>query len=286
MSIKSITQVLGCQVGSSALKLVLIALADRADDLSGFCFPSIADTIFRTELDRKTVIEKMRFLEKQKIIVDTLRRVGRTKQVKVWRLDLIKLAEFSKTFESSPKMKRSQKRISSVISRKESRFSLHRVPKMGHGTGSYPSVEPPPLLDDLVEAALWAYTKNGVVHSNSGFKYKKRQALLLNVSAEDLVNWEDWQLWKNKSEQVQSREVQSNEEELDRRKLLALRSDARKLARQQFENMQVEKQNEIILAFHQYVEKNLQQRELNLLKKNGFDGSKELKLLFENWMLI
>ena len=53
MSVAFLTAAFAAKIGSASQKSVLVALADRADDKTGFCFPSVADLVDRTELDRK-----------------------------------------------------------------------------------------------------------------------------------------------------------------------------------------------------------------------------------------
>jgi hypothetical protein len=102
-------------IAYSSWKFVLVALADACSDEweSWTCIETIAA---KTGLNRKTIIGALDQLEKLKVIEDTGKRVGRTQQVKVYRL----------------KGEESQKRNSSVFGGKESRFWTERVPKTGH----------------------------------------------------------------------------------------------------------------------------------------------------------
>jgi hypothetical protein len=59
-----------------AEKLVLIALADRADNKGGSCFPGQADISKRTGQHRSTVSKCVRSLEKKGVLVITQRPVG------------------------------------------------------------------------------------------------------------------------------------------------------------------------------------------------------------------
>lgn len=68
-------------------KLVLIAFADHADK-AGECFPSVAALCEWTGCDRKTVMKSTASLEAAGLLLDTGRRCGRTRQVKVYRLPL------------------------------------------------------------------------------------------------------------------------------------------------------------------------------------------------------
>ena len=73
MSIKLISWALDVTTGSSTSKLVLIKLADNAND-QGRCWPSIAYIAKQTELSERAVREHIRLLE-EKGFVETVRRV-------------------------------------------------------------------------------------------------------------------------------------------------------------------------------------------------------------------
>ena len=66
-------------------KLVLLSLADRAGETHE-CYPSVARLVEDTEMDRKTVLKIIDELIEDGFIVDTGKREGRTKQVKVYLL--------------------------------------------------------------------------------------------------------------------------------------------------------------------------------------------------------
>jgi len=74
------------QIRPATVKFVLVSLADAADQ-DGVCFPSIKHLCEMTCLDRKTVISALDQLEAEGLLVDTAKRVGRTGQVKVYRLN-------------------------------------------------------------------------------------------------------------------------------------------------------------------------------------------------------
>lgn len=93
--------------GSAGTKLVLLGLAECAHRDTGNAFPSIAALVEFSSMDRKSVIANLARLEAGGFISDTGERVGHTKQIKVYRLNL----------QSIPKQEPSQKRNSSVSSR-------------------------------------------------------------------------------------------------------------------------------------------------------------------------
>lgn len=72
----------------SADKLILLGLAESAARGTHESFPSIAALVEFSSLDRKTVITALDRLEADELIKDTGVRVGRTRQVKVYRLNL------------------------------------------------------------------------------------------------------------------------------------------------------------------------------------------------------
>lgn len=69
----------------ATLKFLLVALADNADAM-GELFPSITALSRKTSLDRKTVIRGIDHLESIGLLEDTGKRVGRTRQTKVYDL--------------------------------------------------------------------------------------------------------------------------------------------------------------------------------------------------------
>lgn len=110
MSFDALSWAAKCNPGSPAKKLVLLALAECAQRENNTAFPSIAAIAEFSSLNRKTIIAALDELEAEGFIADTGDRTGRTKQIKVYHLNL----------EMVPKVERSQKRNSSTFSRKES----------------------------------------------------------------------------------------------------------------------------------------------------------------------
>lgn len=108
--------------GSASEKLVLLGLAQCAD--ANHCaHPSIDWLCEFSDLNRKTVISAISRLEEKDFIRDTGQRVGRTGQVKVYRLGAGRSADpHSNSAETGtvPKTERFQKRNSSGSSSEES----------------------------------------------------------------------------------------------------------------------------------------------------------------------
>lgn len=145
MSVEAITWALRQPVGASSAKFVLVVLANCASADDGLAYPSIAYLAESTGQDRKTVVTNIRRLIEWGLIEDTGDRMGRTKQVIVYRLNCgTSLFESVPKTEPLPGEKRHpnteqfQKRNSSVFPSKESRFSPETVPKTGHGTVNNP----------------------------------------------------------------------------------------------------------------------------------------------------
>ena len=95
------------KTGALATKAVLLALANYADE-HGCSYPSTAAIADFGEMDHKTATNALDRLVKAGLISDTGNREGRTKQVKVYRLEM----------ESQPKAEAFQKRKPSVFSAK------------------------------------------------------------------------------------------------------------------------------------------------------------------------
>jgi hypothetical protein len=83
-------------------KLVLIAFADHVDKVTGECFPSVAAICEWTGCDRKTVMKSTASLEAAGLLVDTGRRCGRTRQVKVYRLPFETVPDAAPLAEAVP----------------------------------------------------------------------------------------------------------------------------------------------------------------------------------------
>ncbi|MDN0522406.1 primosomal protein [Escherichia coli] len=75
--------------GSSSLKLILLSMADRADEYN-LCYPSIERLVKDTCLNKKTVQSGLISLMKMGLISDTGERKGATKRVRVFSLNITK----------------------------------------------------------------------------------------------------------------------------------------------------------------------------------------------------
>lgn len=76
------------KVTRAADKLVLLGLADRHNSEHGLAYPSIAWLSEFSSLDRKTVVTALGRLEDAGFISDSGKRVGKTKQVKAYLLNM------------------------------------------------------------------------------------------------------------------------------------------------------------------------------------------------------
>ena len=130
----------------SSVKFILVTLCDYAG--SDFRFwPSIPDLVEKTCQDRKTIIAAIDTLEQMGFIVDSGERKGRTKQIKVYFVDLNNTK--SGTVEECQKRNSTANGTvpdfpsnSTVFPAKEYQISAERVPKTLHGTINEPLNEP------------------------------------------------------------------------------------------------------------------------------------------------
>ena len=126
------------RVERASEKLILIALCDRHNDETGFAYPSIDWLCEFSSLNRKTVISALDRLEACGLIQDSGRRVGATRQVKVYTINV---------------GKGSQNRNSSEMSRKESQ-KRDTEPVFNHSSEAKASSESskPSEFDDFWKA--------------------------------------------------------------------------------------------------------------------------------------
>lgn len=123
----------------SPLKFLLLALADHADG-HGRAFPSVAALCEKTSQDRKTVIAGIDELERLGLLADTGDRVGKTKQVKVYRITADEAIE--PAVRKHPETGILPNPNGPVAPAEGSRISAERVPQTGHGSVMDPSKEP------------------------------------------------------------------------------------------------------------------------------------------------
>lgn len=102
------------RVERASEKLILIALCDRHNDETGFAYPSINWLCEFSSLNRKTVISALDRLEACGFIADSGRRVGSTKQVKVYTINVGKESQNRNSSEIG--REQSQKRDTEPVS--------------------------------------------------------------------------------------------------------------------------------------------------------------------------
>jgi hypothetical protein len=85
MSIRAIDWVLRSDVSPPSDKFVLIVLANYCNSF-GLSYPSVSRVVSDTGYDRKTVLRALMRLKDKTVIQDSGKRLGRTKQVVVYRL--------------------------------------------------------------------------------------------------------------------------------------------------------------------------------------------------------
>ncbi len=133
MSVEAITWALRQPITHSSAKFVLVVLANCASAEKAQAWPSVAYLSSSTGQDRKTVLANLQRLQEWKMIEDTGKRVGDTRQIVVYRLncdpDLFVQPGNSPENGTVPKTEQSQKRNSSENSGKQSRFSREESQK-------------------------------------------------------------------------------------------------------------------------------------------------------------
>jgi hypothetical protein len=85
MTIEAINWAWKMPVRPASAKLTLVALADHANK-DAEAWPSVKALCVKTSLDRKTVISAIQILEIKRCVADTGKRMGRTAQIKVYRV--------------------------------------------------------------------------------------------------------------------------------------------------------------------------------------------------------
>lgn len=110
MSFAALAWAAKCKAGSPSAKLVLLGYADRHNEDTGSAYPSIAWLCEFSDLNRKTVINAVSKLEAAGLLADTGERMGKTKQLKVYRVNV----------GTVPETVQSLKRNSSTFSVKQS----------------------------------------------------------------------------------------------------------------------------------------------------------------------
>ena len=86
MSFAALAWASSLRVTRASDKLVLLALADRHNPENELAYPSLAWLCEFSSLDRKTVVASLDRLERDSLITDSGVRVGKTKQIKAYRL--------------------------------------------------------------------------------------------------------------------------------------------------------------------------------------------------------
>lgn len=131
MSIDALNWAMKLELEKSSVKFVLVCLANRANDNTSLCFPSIKQLEEDTCQDRKTVIANLRALCQLGLIEDTSERVGATKQIIVYRIMVGSSPKIGTGTENGtvPVLESN----STVLHPEQSRFSVETVPKTVHG---------------------------------------------------------------------------------------------------------------------------------------------------------
>lgn len=113
--------------GSASTKIVLLCLANYASDRH-LAYPSVQTIAGFTEQDMKTVRRALDSLERNGLIIDSGKRVGETKQVKVYRLPV--LATFNDARQQTPQGEpQSSPKTDTLADAKDTQFSLKDTQK-------------------------------------------------------------------------------------------------------------------------------------------------------------
>jgi hypothetical protein len=92
MSIELMTKAFKARVGNQARKLILIKIADNADD-SGCCFPSYQAIAHACEVDRSTVIRQVKAMQKLGILTVKKRFIDGENSSNIFTINIKKLDE-------------------------------------------------------------------------------------------------------------------------------------------------------------------------------------------------
>lgn len=149
MSMDSLVWALSANPGNASRKLVLISLADRADEQLE-CYPSSERLERDTCLNLKTVKKCLRELAEAGYIEDTGRRVGQTRRVVVWRLLGVELRE-QKAQQEAKKNRPKNGSVKSTQKRNDTKNGINpdfpeNEPKNGTIESTQKRVAEPPIV--------------------------------------------------------------------------------------------------------------------------------------------
>lgn len=88
MSMKAMLWALEQQVGNSTRKLILVKLADNANEATGICWPSLKTIGRVAECDKSTVTRHIKALADMNLLSIIHRRDGETNLSNMYRLHL------------------------------------------------------------------------------------------------------------------------------------------------------------------------------------------------------
>lgn len=204
MSNEAITWALAQPIAHSSAKFVLVVLADHANEGTWEAYPSTQSLVESTCQDRKTVVSNLARLRSLGLIEDTGKRIGKTRQVPVYRLlQHVRLdAEKRNSSENGTVPKTDSN--SAVFPSEQSRFSLRTVPETGHGTLREPSRNPKSnpktdgrrTEDDRFPEFWTAYPrKEGKAKAEKVWKTQKLDKLADEIVADVLARVADPKHW-------------------------------------------------------------------------------------------
>lgn len=189
MSFHALAWAVAAQPGSAADKLVLLGLADRHNTEHDAAYPSTAWLTEFSGLDRKTVVAALDRLETGGFIKDTTKRVGKTKQIKVYALSM----------ESIPKTEGSQKRNCSVFpgkgSQKRDTDTIKEPIPSGAKAPSGRARAFPPEQDFRVLCVAWSAENMNWAPGVAGVEFERFKDSALShgrLYRDWLAAWRNW----------------------------------------------------------------------------------------------
>lgn len=203
MAISALAWAIKQKLPRSAAKFVLVMLANYANE-HGYAYPSIERLSQDTDQNRKTVIASLQALKKAKLITDTGKRIGATKQVVIYKLAVPKNETVPKTelLETVPKTDGK----SPVLGWKQSRFFLKQSRK--RNTEPLGTVSDPSGTNGSVEkVSIWNLTKALEAAEKIAKDLKERFSYENGFGVH----------WENEERRKEFQQVKSRVKELNRR---------------------------------------------------------------------
>ena len=188
-------------------KFVLVALADYASD-KGLAYPSIETLTRKTNMSRSTVLRALKSLCEKQFLTDTGKGVGRTRQIKVYRIGVASEQETVSTRHTEPEeepleepKKKKRNQLSTFIDFliKDPRFDGLDVEEEVARAVEWYKKKNRPVTERLLE--------NWLLHAEQPLEEDEEE--VGSLACEDYYSWEGWtnerrrallELWPNAAE--------------------------------------------------------------------------------------